>query len=184
MFPRWAAVMTAIFLVARLAPGSSPAQTADATDTSTLLRVFINAVLMLDTAGDIHTIIIANPQIADASVLSPRKLYLLGKKPGQTSLTVVGTHGESLLDVTVMVAPSDQGVVTVDRGTKDHGMTESTLACSPRCVVEEENKSGSDTSGAAPPTPPSPPSGPSQTPTDTPSGPAPTLKPPALQVSP
>ncbi len=185
MFPRWAAAVAAILLTALPAAPPSRAQGADRMAKPAPLRVFINAMTMLDLAGDIHTVIIANPQIADASVLGPRKLTLLGKKPGQTSLTVLDAGGGTLLTVTVMVTPPDQGVVTVDRGgaaTADHGIRESTLACSPRCEVIDEAKSGTEASGAPPALPPAPPA--ASPPGETPTGQAPRLKSPGLEFNP
>ena len=193
MFPhrttvRTVVVMATLLLAAPIAaepkptPGAAPQ----------CLPLAVDAITLLDLPGDISTVIIANPQIADASVLGPRRLYLLGRKPGQTGLMVVGADGAPLLRATVivapaepplratvMVAPADLGVVTVDRGTH-----ESTLSCSPRCVAIDEGKSGADAVGASP-SPPAPPLPPSPGPTtDTPSGPAPRLKPPALETNP
>ena len=44
--------------------------------------------LILESPEPIKRIALANPALADAMVLSPRQIYLNGKTPGMTSLTL------------------------------------------------------------------------------------------------
>jgi pilus assembly protein CpaC len=48
---------------------------------------------------------IANPGIADISSLSDRTIYVLGKAPGRTTLTLLGADGRLLANVEVQVTP-------------------------------------------------------------------------------
>ncbi|MEL6702443.1 MAG: pilus assembly protein N-terminal domain-containing protein, partial [Pseudomonadota bacterium] len=48
---------------------------------------------------------IANPEIADISTLSDRTIYVLGRQPGRTSLTLLGADGRLITNVEVRVAP-------------------------------------------------------------------------------
>ena len=48
---------------------------------------------------------IANPQIADISSLSDRTIYVLGKSPGMTTLTLLDPNGKLITNVEVRVAP-------------------------------------------------------------------------------
>jgi len=143
MFPRRAAAAAVAALSALLA--AAPAAAAELTSALESLVVVMNDVTMLETQGDIRTILVASPDIADASVATPRKLLLLAKKPGVTTVLVLDAGGERLLGLSVLVAPADKGVVTVDRGVK-----ETVLTCSPRCVSVEMFK---DTTGGATPAP-------------------------------
>lgn len=146
--------------------------------------VAVGDVTTLEIAGDVRTVVVANPEIADASVTTPRKLMLLGKKPGYTTLVVMGADGVPLLNATVMVTPEEMGALTVDRGLKETNMT-----CTPRCVTTEAAK---DTSGGASPAPqppipplsaapPAPPAAPSSS--GTPGGGAPPLPPPNIPIN-
>ena len=48
---------------------------------------------------------IANPGIADISSLSDRTIYVLGKAPGRTTLTLLGADGRLIANVEVRVTP-------------------------------------------------------------------------------
>jgi len=50
------------------------------------------------------SVFVANPEIADVAVKSPRLIYVLGKKPGETTLYVVDENEKVLLSSTVVVA--------------------------------------------------------------------------------
>lgn len=146
MFP-WVPLLVLCPLLAGLSPAPAAAEAAAPT-----LAVTAGAVTVLETAGDIRTVVVAVPEIADATVTAPRKLFLLGRKTGRTGLLVIGTDGAPLLEATVTVAPADAGVVTVARGTH-----ETTLSCTPRCSEAEAGKAG-QTNPAAP-SPPAAPAG-------------------------
>ena len=138
MFPSWLPA-----LVLALAAFSPPPATAE-TPAAASVTVTAGAVTVLDIAGDIRTVVVAAPEIADATVTAPRKLFLLGRKIGRTGLLVIGTDGAPLLETTVMVAPSDVGLVTVDRGTK-----QTTLSCTPRCSESDGGKPAQDGASAS-----------------------------------
>ena len=138
MFPRGLSVLVLCPLLAVLNPGPAVAEP--------VVAVTAGAVTVLETAGDIRTVVVAVPEIADATVTAPRKLFLLGRKTGRTGLLVVGADGAPLLETTIMVAPPDAGLVTVDRGTR-----ETTLSCTPRCVETTAGKSGEGGGGASSP---------------------------------
>ena len=49
------------------------------------------------------SVFVANPEIADVAVKSPRLIYVLGKKPGETTLYVVDENEKVLVSSTVVV---------------------------------------------------------------------------------
>ncbi len=154
MFPRWTALAVALLLVATNALLLAPATAAPLIVKKVPMRVVIGEVKLLEIDGDVRTVIVATPDVADVTVTSPRKLLLRGKKPGSTGLLVLDSGGKSLLDITLMIAPSDEGVVTVDRGINPTDMT-----CAPRCVAKEASKDagGAGKGGAPGSSPPIPP---------------------------
>lgn len=140
---RSAAWRRAVALGMAAALGAPVSPRAEAVIKPVPLTVSVADLLSVTVSGDIRTVMVANPEVADASVASPHKIVVLGKKPGFTQVLVNGAEGDELLAATVMVTPQDRGVVTVGRGIK-----ETTLTCTPRCVA---NAAAKDTSGGASP---------------------------------
>lgn len=48
-------------------------------------------------------VLIANPEIADVVVNSPRTIFLLGKQRGKTSLFILGIDGQDILRSEIIV---------------------------------------------------------------------------------
>ncbi len=69
------------------------------------LRVPMNRAIVVETENPFAELSIANPGIADISTLSDRSIYLLGKAPGRTTLTILGVDGELVSNVEVQVTP-------------------------------------------------------------------------------
>jgi len=74
-------------------------------------------------------VVIANPLIADVTVLDSRSLVVMGKAVGTTSLLVVDPAGRTVTDRQVIVSASDEGRMSFYRGSG--GVQD--FACSPRC---------------------------------------------------
>src|SRR5262245_17438674 len=51
----------------------------------------------------ITSVFVANPEVADVMVKSPRLIYLLGKRPGETTLYAVDDAENVVLDSTIQV---------------------------------------------------------------------------------
>ncbi len=69
------------------------------------LRVSMNRAVVVETENPFAELSIANPGIADISTLSDRSIYVLGKTPGRTTLTILGVDGTLLSNVEVQVTP-------------------------------------------------------------------------------
>jgi len=69
------------------------------------LAVAMNRAVVVETETPFVELSIANPGIADISTLSDRSIYVLGKAPGRTTLTILGANGELVANVEVQVTP-------------------------------------------------------------------------------
>ena len=69
------------------------------------ISVPMNRAVVVDSDVPFNELSIANPGIADISTLSDRSIYVLGRAPGRTTLTVLGSDGVLIANIEVHVAP-------------------------------------------------------------------------------
>lgn len=74
-------------------------------DTNDILGVAQNRAVVVESEIPFAELSIANPSIADISSLSDRSIYVLGKVPGITTLTLLDAAGQLITNVEVRVAP-------------------------------------------------------------------------------
>ena len=72
---------------------------------SSALSVPMNRAVVVESDEPFAELSIANPGIADISSLSDRTIYVLGKEPGRTTLTLLGADGRLITNVEVHVSP-------------------------------------------------------------------------------
>ncbi|MBV1896444.1 MAG: pilus assembly protein N-terminal domain-containing protein, partial [Rhodobacteraceae bacterium] len=72
--------------------------------TEQTLNVPMNRAVVVESDVPFAELSIANPNIADISSLSDRTIYVLGKSPGLTTLTLLDPAGRLISNVTVRVA--------------------------------------------------------------------------------
>jgi len=72
---------------------------------SSALSVAMNRAVVVEADKPFAEVSIANPAIADISTLSERNLYVLGKAPGRTTLTLLGPDGSLITNVEIQVTP-------------------------------------------------------------------------------
>jgi pilus assembly protein CpaC len=72
---------------------------------STPLQVPMNRAVVVESDEPFAELSIANPGIADISTLSDRSIYVLGKTPGRTTLTLLSPDGRLIANVEVHVTP-------------------------------------------------------------------------------
>jgi pilus assembly protein CpaC len=65
----------------------------------------MNRAVVVESENPFAELSIANPGIADISTLSDRTIYVLGKAPGRTTLTLLGPDGRLITNVEVQVTP-------------------------------------------------------------------------------
>ncbi len=69
------------------------------------LNVPMNRAVVVESDVPFAELSIANPGIADISTLSDRSIYVLGKAPGRTTLTLLSPDGKLISNVDVNVTP-------------------------------------------------------------------------------
>lgn len=73
--------------------------------TSQNVAVTLNRAVVVESAQKFIEVSVANPAIADVAALSDESIYVLGKAPGRTTLTIFGENGRLITNVDVMVTP-------------------------------------------------------------------------------
>ena len=71
---------------------------------SSSLGVSMNRAVVVESEVPFAELSIANPAIADISSLSDRSIYVLGKSPGTTTLTLLDAQGQLITNVNVVVS--------------------------------------------------------------------------------
>ena len=74
-------------------------------EASSALQVSMNRAVVVEADNPFAELSIANPGIADISTLSDRTIYVLGKAPGRTTLTLLGPDGRLITNVEIQVTP-------------------------------------------------------------------------------
>jgi hypothetical protein len=97
------------------------------------LRVELDKAILLRLEQDADVVFVANPSVADVTVESPRMLFVLGLAPGETSLRILDADGKDVVATTIVVVPTEERTVTVNRNTPG-GSAELTYSCDPRCA--------------------------------------------------
>ncbi|MEM7491018.1 MAG: type II and III secretion system protein family protein [Pseudomonadota bacterium] len=95
------------FVVAGLSVAEADAQTLRLSEgtAQSALRVPLNRAIVLESDSPFAELSVANPLIADIATLSERTVYVLGKAPGRTTLTLLGPDGRLITNVEVQVTP-------------------------------------------------------------------------------
>ncbi len=73
--------------------------------TSSNINVAMNRAVVMESDTPFAELSVANPAIADIATLSDRTIYVLGKQPGRTTLTLLGPDGKLITNVDVRVSP-------------------------------------------------------------------------------
>ncbi|PCH97277.1 MAG: general secretion pathway protein [Rhodobacteraceae bacterium] len=73
--------------------------------TTNAISVNLNRAIVMESDQPFGELSVANPGIADIASLSDRTIYILGKAPGRTVLTILGTDGKLITNVDIKVTP-------------------------------------------------------------------------------
>ncbi|RMF41801.1 MAG: type II and III secretion system protein family protein [Alphaproteobacteria bacterium] len=73
--------------------------------TSNSIVVALNRAVVVESSREFAEVSVANPGIADVAALSNKTVYVLGKAPGRTTLTILGPGGRPITNVDIRVSP-------------------------------------------------------------------------------
>jgi Flp pilus assembly secretin CpaC len=88
-------------------------------------------------------VLLANPDVADVTLLDTRNLVILGKAYGMTHLLVVDSAGRTIFDRNLVVSAPVKGQVSLYRGPQQR-----TYACAPDCEVASRKEATSSSVAA------------------------------------
>nr|WP_314527707.1 pilus assembly protein N-terminal domain-containing protein [uncultured Brevundimonas sp.] len=115
----------AVLLAAALLAGPVVAKAQDGA-----LNVEIDRSARVQLRGAAASIIVANPQIADVSIVDANTLFIVGKGYGVTEVVAVDGVGRTLFQREIVVSGGATGSVRVWRGAQATEMT-CGASCSP-----------------------------------------------------
>ncbi|MBY8917280.1 pilus assembly protein N-terminal domain-containing protein [Nitratireductor rhodophyticola] len=116
------ALKTACLIAGLVAlPGTAPANEA-------AIEVVMNQAKIVKLAREADTIVIGNPEIADAAVQDATTIVLTGKGFGVTNLVVLDLDGQPIVDEQVVVSRQSASSVRIYRRANVQ-----TLSCTPYC---------------------------------------------------
>lgn len=95
---------------------------------SETIRVLVNQAKIVKLARPADTIVIGNPNIADASVQDASTIVLTGKGFGVTNLVILDRDGMPIVDEQIVVSRSVADSVRIYRRSNVQ-----TLSCTPYC---------------------------------------------------
>ena len=92
------------------------------------IRVLLNQAKIVKLSQAASTIIIGNPEIADATVRDAQTLVLTGRGFGQTNLVILDGAGNPILDERIAVSRENGTALRIYRQSNIE-----TLSCEPYC---------------------------------------------------
>jgi hypothetical protein len=111
------------------------------------LRVTWQKADVLRLNADAKHVIVADPNIVDVTVQSPRLLFLFGKKVGESNITILDAKLNPILVAPVVVTPEQARHVSVMGVVKKGGTFETSYSCLDRCVKVEAPGAQKDSGG-------------------------------------
>lgn len=92
------------------------------------IDVTIDFAKVMTLDQPVHTVVVGNPGIADATMGDEKTLILTGKTAGTTNLIALDAQGKEILNTTVRVASDIRQLTTVF-----YGPNRQTFSCAPVC---------------------------------------------------
>lgn len=132
--PRIAAALAGLFVAFIWAPS---AMSQDAS-TPRGLQVDIDRTQRIQLRAPASSVIVANPAVADVTVVDAGTLYVTGRGYGSTEVVVVDAIGRTLYQAVVTVGAPNNGQVRVWRGSEAVEMT-----CGAGCAPSARQAPGS-----------------------------------------
>ena len=106
------------------------------------INVIMNQAKIVKLSRAADTIVVGNPEIADASIKDSKTIILTGKGFGTTNFVVMDAEGNAIVDEMVMVSRGEANAIRIYRRSEVED-----LSCTPNC--ESAFKSAAETAAAA-----------------------------------
>ncbi len=74
------------------------------------LKLGLNKAVVVDLPEDAHDILVSDPTMADAVTRTSRRIYLFGKKVGQTNIFVFGAGGQEIVNLDIEIERDVSGL--------------------------------------------------------------------------
>lgn len=74
------------------------------------VKLGLNKAIVIDLPADAHDILVADPSVADAVTRSSRRIYLFGKKVGQTNIFIFGAGGREMVSIDLSIERDISGL--------------------------------------------------------------------------
>jgi len=94
--------------------------------------------------GSAANVVVANPAVADVTMVDSHSIIILGRGYGATAIMVLDRNGRVLFDGHVRVSPPEQGLVTIH-----HGIATRCAPATPAAAAQASPGSGGDGGGGA-----------------------------------
>jgi Flp pilus assembly secretin CpaC len=92
------------------------------------IQVTMNQAKIVKLSRPADTIVVGNPEIADASIQDASTIVLTGRGFGTTNFVVMDQSGNAIIDETIFVSRGDAGTMRIYRRAEVQ-----TLSCTPTC---------------------------------------------------
>jgi Flp pilus assembly secretin CpaC len=92
------------------------------------IHVIMNQAKIVRLARAADTVIVGNPDIADAAIQDASTIVLTGKGFGTTNFVVMDAEGNAIVDEMIRVSRGDANTLRIYRGAEVQ-----TLSCTPYC---------------------------------------------------
>lgn len=92
------------------------------------LRLAVAHSARLQLLGPAGSVVVGSPSVVDVSVVDSRTVFVSGRTPGSTDVTVVDPLGRVVYSGEIVVAGGERQVVVF------RGVTRSEMSCSPGCA--------------------------------------------------
>jgi hypothetical protein len=99
--------------------------------------------------GSAANVVVANPAVADVTMVDGHSIIILGRGYGATAIMVLDHSGRVLFDGHVRVSPPEQGLVTIHHGAESADVYCIATRCAPATPAAVAQGSGGDGGGAS-----------------------------------
>lgn len=80
------------------------------------IEVGVGHAALVKLSRSARSVVVGDPTVADVSVEGPNQVVVFGKRPGGTSLTVLGANRAVVIETQIVVHAGGSGGVTVTYG--------------------------------------------------------------------